>query len=487
MASPKVIGLDLAKRDGFNKALTGRVGDKGEKYLFRLFNNGALFDLSQAEQIALLGLTPSGYYVDAVGFPQADGTIQVELPSAFNAELGYFQRCFIRVVLKTGETLSTQDMIYYSYGNADISAGGGKDYIGRVEELIKELNEMVDNFKSDLSAKYDKLVADLKSATDALEALEKRMKALEDGGALMKSEANNLYMNIRSTPITNNDWNTLTAVGTYSVENATGANKPDESATWGTLLVQSKKHNDSMLTQLFVGSNAMWYRRKGGEGQWGNWFKLGNAVDFYTKKEVDDKLAKVKPPVATGAEVTAGTDNTKFLTPKSVADSNIATTDDVNTLINNSIKQEFYYDTGATLTDTKTSGVTVPIGTLMSKNTPVGGTDLFTLNSDNTITVNKDATFKVQGGATLVAGDTNPTDYIYLQVVVPNKPTKDFIMQGSSKATNGTLRLTWSAMGMVVVSAKKGDKIKITASIRANKQAFAITLTALELKEVQGV
>lgn len=332
MANPKVIGLDLAKRDGFNKALTGRVGDKGEKYLFRLFNNGALFDLSQAEQIALLGLTPSGYYVDAVGFPQADGTIQVELPSAFNAELGYFQRCFIRVVLKTGEILSTQDMIYYSYGNADISAGGGKDYIGRVEELIAELNEMVDNFKGDLETKYNEVLADLNEATSKLADLENRMKALEDGGAITKDEANNLYMGKSLSTITNQDWDTLTNVGTYSIGNSTGTNA---GGSWGTLLVQ--KYGTNGYTQLFIASNTIKYRTMNGT-TWGAWVTLGNATNFYTKTEVDNKIANVKPPVATGTEVSAGTDNTKFLTPKSVADSNIATTDDVNASISNAIE-----------------------------------------------------------------------------------------------------------------------------------------------------
>lgn len=408
MVSPKVIGLDLTKRDGFNKALTGRVGDKGEKYLFRLFNNGVLFDLSQAEQIALLGLTPSGYYVDAVGFPQDDGTIQVELPSAFNAELGYFQRCFIRVVLKTGETLSTQDMIYYSYGNADISAGGGKDYIGRVEELIDELNEMVDNFKGDLETKYNEVLADLNEATSKLADLENRMKALEDGGAITKDEADTFYMkqlsnalgaddwntyqevgtygittgtganapvntsgtllvqaygtggtgrtqvfinsnsiryrqyqgggnwttwqtlsnlgntdgkymNIVSTDIVAQDWNTLQTIGTYNVNGATGENRPSTSDIYGTLLVQGKAHNGSTLTQMFIGNTTLLVRRKTGATTWNAWHSL-------------------TPAIATGTEVSAGTDNTKFLTPKSVADSNIATTDDVNASISNAIE-----------------------------------------------------------------------------------------------------------------------------------------------------
>lgn len=341
----KIIGLDLSKRDGFNKAITGRVGDKNNTYLFRLFNNGVLFDLTKATQIALLGLTPTGYYVDAVGFPQADGTIKVDIPSAFNAEVGYFQRCFIRVVTTDEEILSTQDLIYYSYGNADISAGGGKDYIGRVEELIKELNEAADNFTNDLMDKYTKALADLQDLTGKMDSLDARMDALESGGALMKTEANALYMNIRSTPIKNNDWNTLTAVGTYSVEGAIGANAPANNV-WGTLLVQSKKHNDDMLTQFFVGDQSTYYRRKQGSTTWSAWIKLGNAADFYTKKEtysateIDDKLANVKPTVATGAEVNLGTDNSKTVTPKALADSTYIKYAEGETIAKNSIESD---------------------------------------------------------------------------------------------------------------------------------------------------
>lgn len=486
----KIIGLDLSKRDGFNKAITGRVGDKNNTYLFRLFNNGVLFDLTKATQIAMLGLTPSGYYVDAVGFPQADGTIKVDIPSAFNAEVGYFQRCFIRVVTTDEEILSTQDLIYYSYGNADISAGGGKDYIGRVEELIKELNNAADNFTNGLMDKYNKALADLQDLTGKMDSLDARMDALEVGGALMKTEANALYMNIRSTPIKNNDWNTLTAVGTYSVEGAIGANAPANNV-WGTLLVQSKKHNDDMLTQFFVGDQSTYYRRKQGSTTWSAWIKLGNAADFYTKKEtysateIDDKLANVKPTVATGAEVNLGTDNNKTITPKALADSTYTKYAEVETIVNAMHRDEYIFGVGTNITPVTSSGTIIPIGDIVSKDILSGASDSLTLQSDGTIKFNKNMTVLITGGATLVVGDTSPTDYIYLDLGITNQTSVNFIAQGA--VTNGTLRLTWSAMGLRTATVKAGDIMTIKASMRASKQAFSAQLTALSIREVKGV
>lgn len=281
MAS-KVIGLDLTKRDGFNKAITGRVGDKEETYSFRLFNNGVLFDLNQADQIALLGLTPSGYYVDAVCFPQSDGTISVSIPSAFNAEMGYFQRCFVRVVTKTGETLSTQDLIYYSYGNADISAGNAQDYIGRVEVLVEQINEMADQLEEDLTGQFAQLRADLTSATNDLAALETKINNFMnqfDGTPLL----------FRTTQITTQDWNTVTTSGIYSLNNASGANRPHTNAHWGRLEVitgTTQRYTDD-TGQLFIRTAT------GNPLTWQPWRRFVYSTEVYSKTEVDAKITAI--------------------------------------------------------------------------------------------------------------------------------------------------------------------------------------------------
>lgn len=176
----KIIGLDLAKREGFNKAITSRVSDTNDTYLFQIFDNGVLFDLTKATQIALLGLTPSGKYVDATGVKQTNGIVLVTIPSAFNSEIGYFQRCFIRVTTTDGQILSTQDLIYYSYGDADISAGGGADYISRVETLMAQLNKDVEDFEAGLDTKYNETLAEIKSLTNSVTSLSNQVTALKN-------------------------------------------------------------------------------------------------------------------------------------------------------------------------------------------------------------------------------------------------------------------------------------------------------------------
>lgn len=277
----KLIGLDLAKRDGFNKAITGRVGDTGETYSFRLYNNGVVFDLAQARNIALVGLTPAGYYVDAVGTKKSDGTIEVVIPSAFNSEIGYFQRCFIRVTTTSGEILSTQDLIYYSYGDADISSEHAKDYVARVEALITQINEMADALEKDLTDQFAKLKADLKDATDEMAGFQKQIDdfiAQFDGTPLL----------FRSTVITTQDWNTITEGGIYTVTNATGANRPTTYTYNGQLEVLTNKvQRYTDITTLTV-----YIRGKITSTMWNTWVQIPTLNQVYTKTQSDARYAQ---------------------------------------------------------------------------------------------------------------------------------------------------------------------------------------------------
>lgn len=115
-------------------------------------------------------------------------------------------------------------------------------------------------------------------------------------------QTDNKYMNINTTLVKAQDWNTLDTVGTYSVEGANGDNRPSINDTWGTLLVQSSKHSSSMLTQLFISSGNIYFRCKSGEATWGPW-------------------RTPIPEIASGAEIDTGTNNTKMVTPQGLATS----------------------------------------------------------------------------------------------------------------------------------------------------------------------
>lgn len=290
----KTLGLDLAKRDGFTKAITGRVGDKGEQYSFRLYNNGVVFDLALTTQITLTGLTPSGYYVEAVCSKQTDGTVLATIPSAFNVEMGYFQRCFIRVNTVTGDILSTQDLIYYSYGNADISAEHAKDYVGQIETLINQINEMADSLEADLTNQFRTLKTNLDKATSDLATLETKIDqfmAQFDGTPLI----------FNNTSITTQDWNTITNSGIYTLNGATGANRPATTVRYGRLEVFANK-----MQRVTVDGGTIYYRvMNNAVSTWGAWNQLATTtatIDAYTKAESDSRFA-LKSTTYTKVEV----------------------------------------------------------------------------------------------------------------------------------------------------------------------------------------
>lgn len=474
MATDKVIGLDLTKRDGFNKAITGRVGDKGQSYLFKLFNNGLLFDLEDAQSIALLGLTPSGYYVDAVGFPQEDGTVKVELPSAFNAEMGYFQRCFIRVTTHDGEIFSTQDLIYYSYGDADISTGGGSDYIGRVEDLINQLNKVAQDFEDGLNSKYDELVQEMQQTTDALEDLQQKMADLISQGAITKPQADASYMGKVATDVVAEDWNTLTTVGTYTVGNATGANRPDD-FTFGTLLVQG---NGISKTQTAISATKMFFRRQSNTTTWGNWVELGTTRNMYTKTEIDTKLANV----ATSGEVNTGTNNTKPITPKALKDSTYTNAVDVVDLMKANLPFTETFGEGTPLSPVTTGGTIVPLGSSVGGGLGYVEKRPYTINGNGTLTFTRNCKFLMNTGLYLIVGDTNPTDYLYVSVYKNGNLISDLVMQGA--ATGVTLRLTWSATGQAIVDFSTGDVLSLRVQLRGGKQAYHVRHMATTITEL---
>lgn len=319
----KLIALDVGKDDGFVRSYTARQGESGDKIQAEIFKYGLPVAQADVTSATFKVVTPLNHYVDttATWATTSEGykVLEATTTSNMNSETGYMRRAYYELKMKDGSTLTTPDLIYFVLPVADITSGNAKDYISKVEEVIKQVLADYDKYIQDLKNKFnetadaleedynaakkqlqdsvdaflktvnDNLVAittkvngltsqvtDLQTQADALKA---QMENIIANGAITKPQADAAYMNIRSTPVTNNDWNTLTAIGTYSVENATGANKPSASSTWGTLLVQGKVHNDSMLTQLYISSNEIWFRRKSGATTWGAWTDVSKGVD----------------------------------------------------------------------------------------------------------------------------------------------------------------------------------------------------------------
>ncbi|SET58587.1 hypothetical protein SAMN04487821_11582 [Enterococcus malodoratus] len=180
-----------------------------------------------------------------------------------------------------------------------------------------------------------------------------------------------------------------------------------------------------------------------------------------TKQHVDKRIA-------TQTEVTDGEANDKLLSPKGLADT---------------IKFTEVFLPGSTLSNVAIEGTLVPHGNTAGgslnyiKNRP------YTVNSDGSFTFKRATNLLVTGGMKLVVGDTNPTDYLYINAYV-NNALNEFIALGATAATNGTLRLTWSAMGQRVISVNSGDVLSLKIGLRSGKQAFAVQLTSLKIEEV---
>lgn len=172
--------------------------------------------------------------------------------------------------------------------------------------------------------------------------------------------------------------------------------------------------------------------------------------------------------IATQAEVIDGEASDKLISPKGLADT---------------VKFSEVFSPGSSLSNVASEGTLVPHGITAGgslnyiKNRP------YTVNSNGTFTFNRAANLLVTGGMKLVVGDTNPTDYLYVNAYV-NNDSNDFIALGATAATNGTLRLTWSAMGQRVISVNSGDILSFKIGLRSGKQAFAVQFTSLKIEEI---
>lgn len=91
--------------------------------------------------------------------------------------------------------------------------------------------------------------------------------------------------------VTDQDWDTLTDVGSYRVENAAGANFPNivglpKVYNYGTLLVQNA---DNTLCQIYIldGSSFVYTRTKWQGNAWRPWSTSGNAGSTYINSSIN--------------------------------------------------------------------------------------------------------------------------------------------------------------------------------------------------------
>ncbi|SET33417.1 hypothetical protein SAMN04487821_11025 [Enterococcus malodoratus] len=256
------------------------------------------------------------------------------------------------------------------------------------------------------------------------------------------------------------DMNDFNEIGTYTVSYNHRINQPANiGSQQGWLTVYQASPTSSIVSQEVIYPNA-------GASNGGARMFARNLLNKNTNLWGDwQEITKL---FASQLEVINGTSDDKMISPKTLADT---------------IKFKEVFKEGIALSNVANEGTLVPHGDSVGGSLNHVNNRPYTVNSDGTFTFNKDCTVMLRGGARLVVGDTNPTDYLYISAYV-NNTLNEFILFGSTLATNGTLKLSWSTSGSIVLFVKSGDVLSLKVGLRSGKQASSVTLKTLEIEEV---
>lgn len=169
----QIINLDLQKKDGFNKAITARRGESGWQFGVRLFDGGLQYATTSGDKFAFKVTTPSGNYakVDAT---YANGMVTVTLNSQITSEAGYYRKAYIEITNGT-KIRTTQDIIFFSLGNSDISAGQAHYYVSELDKLLKQLNDEFDEWLVEREQDYADLLNRVNQLANRITGLDTKL------------------------------------------------------------------------------------------------------------------------------------------------------------------------------------------------------------------------------------------------------------------------------------------------------------------------
>ena len=323
---------DVNKDYYFIEALTLRQGEKGHVLEWEVYENGVQFANIGGYTINLRAETPSGKMVVQSGSFVSGSTVRINLPDAVTGEFGEFRRFYLEISSGTYK-VTTPDIKVFVLPVADLTATAAQDYIDKVQQVIDEvlanydeyvdmideayLNELLQLQNAFATAKgqLDKAVSDFKvqitnetnelsalitnltnkvnqtveTINNALASMQTEINGLSDQvdglqalmdqivaeGAMTKEQADTYYMRVNGV-ITNQDFNGIRLVGSYSINNATGANRP-VGIDYGTLLVLGGSAPLGTV-QVAIGEKSFQYRKLNAD-VWGSWTKTGTDID----------------------------------------------------------------------------------------------------------------------------------------------------------------------------------------------------------------
>lgn len=143
-----------------------------------------------------------------------------------------------------------------------------------------------------------------------------------------------------------------------------------------------------------------------------------------------------------------------------------------------------YFSDGQQLSPITVDGTLLPLGASVGGSVGYQTKRPYTINADGSLTFTRDASVVIGGSAQIVVGDTNPTDYVYITLNVSGNNLGALVAQGSTSATNGTLKLTWTGAGSKVAQVKSGDVVKLLVNMRSGKQIYAAKTNQITIEEV---
>lgn len=169
----QIINLDLQKKDGFNKAITARRGESGWQFGVRLFDGGLQYATTSGDKFAFKVTTPSGNYA-RVDCTYANGMVTVPLNSQITSEAGYYRKAYIEIT-NGSKIRTTQDIIFFSLGNSDISAGQAHYYVSELDKLLKQLNEEFDEWLKEREQDYADLLNRVNQLANRITGLDTKL------------------------------------------------------------------------------------------------------------------------------------------------------------------------------------------------------------------------------------------------------------------------------------------------------------------------
>lgn len=310
------MNFDLSKQPRLTPIIYGRVGDGSvQKVTVYLTLNDEPIDLT-GYIITFEGMTNGNATVvmDTEGVVNRDdknGKFDYIFPNMAFGVPGDYERAYFSITETESRQRSTTSNFQISVLEvADITAKEAETIITEYNKLIDKLNDAykkalndydelskqhIDELAKKIDAealRVDTLNGRLDTIQSTIADFEKRMKALEDGGAAMKDEV----MLIKGQ-ITSEDWNTIKESGFYQVSKATGANRPMADYSSGTLEVFNQT---SLIIQRFTHSSGQIYTRSFYGNQWTAWkIQSPDLTNYPTRDEVTAEILPVKNELQT--------------------------------------------------------------------------------------------------------------------------------------------------------------------------------------------